>query len=261
MIRKDAKGMSKKSWKAWFGRFVPKYIPNSLVAGAMGLLSVLHRTSKKQSEANRVHNQEVLVEQVDTPQTKRFFKPGTFIENQRQWADVRFGSAFTMAYGGCEIFAVYNALVALGRELTGADLAELIGQFERKGAVWAGRLGVAPMAAYKYFRKQGYRVQRLSCRKEKKINALGEQYDTIIVTAYNNGNDIFGRIHTVNISKDEEGRFWGHNCYKQYWPEKGGPVFVSDGPHATLWEAIHSMGGGKAEPICVIGIGKEKEAL
>jgi len=37
----------------------------------------------------------------------------------------------------------------------------------------------------------------------------------------------------------------------------GDSVFVSDGPHPGLWEAIHRMSDGKAEILSVIGIKAE----
>ncbi len=240
-----------KSWRAW----IPQWVPNRLVSSVMGLLGVLHPTSKKCIENNREHNTCLLVQQEHSTQTVSFYEAGKYIENQRFWDKVRFGSRYTISYGGCEIIAVYNALLSLGEKLSGRDMVDLITQFERRGAVWAGKLGGAPGAAYSYFRKRGYEVRILYRRKESKVNQMGEEYDTIIVTAYNNKDDIFSRIHTVNFSKEKEGAFFGHNCYR-IGRDK---TFISDGPYATLWEGIHRMGSGRSTPICVIGIRRKKE--
>ncbi len=239
------------NWKAW----IPRWVPNRMVSGVMSLLGILHRTGKKSIGQNRQHNTMILAEQEHSTQTASFFQPDSYIENQRFWDKVRFGSKYTISYGGCEIIAVYNARLSLGEKLSGQDMVDLIAQFEQRGAVWAGKFGGAPKAAYSYFRKKGYEVRILFQRKESSVNALGEEYDTIIVTAYNNKEDILSRIHTVNFSKKKDGSFLGHNCYKQ----GSDGIFISDGPYATLWEAIHRMGKGRSLPVCVIGIRKKKE--
>lgn len=189
--------------KERLGAFIPKHVSNQLVAGVMWLLSMLNKTGRKQTEANRIHNEKVLVKNADSSETRSFFVPGTFIENQKHWRSVRFGSRYTMAYGGCGIFAVYNALIAMGQQLNGKDMVELISEFERKGAVWAGRLGVAPGALYRYFRKRGYAACMITDRDKAKLNALGEEYDTFIVTVYNDTENIFRYIHNVSITRDE----------------------------------------------------------
>ena len=239
------------NWRAW----IPKWAPNRLVCGVMSLMGVLYRTSEKDIARNREHNTRLLVVEEHSAATASFFQPGTYIENQRSWNKVCFGSQYTMSYDGCEIIAVYNAGLSLGEKRSGQDMVDLITQFERRGAVWAGKFGGAPRAAYSYFRKKGYDVCIRFRRKEALINALGEEYDTMIVTAYNNKEDIFSCIHTVNFSKEKDGCFWGHNCYRQGKDKS----FISDGPYATLWEAIHRMGKGRSVPICVIGIRKKKE--
>ena len=233
--------MGKKvTWKMRIGAFVPQYIPNRLVCGLMGLLSVLYRTPKTRREENRKHNGEL-----------RLFIPGKYIENQSQWRIVRFGRKSTMAYSGCEILAVYNALLSLGECLSASELVELIGTFERNGAVWAGLLGTAPGAICKYFRKRGYKTEIRYRRDESTVNELGEEYDTLIVMFYNDAHDIFKMIHTVNISKDKEGKYWVHNCYKRQ-----GINFVADGPHESLWNAIHNRDFRQCAVLCTIGIRK-----
>lgn len=247
----------KTTWKKRLGAFIPRFVPNIILASVWGLLGVLKGTSGKRVAENRSHNHTLLVEQAETPGIRSFFTPGTFIENQRHWKEVKFGGKYTMSYGGCEIFAVYNALLSLGEEMTGQRLVELISFFERRGAVWAGSLGVAPGAAWKYFKKQKYGVSFTWSRKESVIQKLGESSDTIIVTAYNDGRDIFQCIHTVNISKDAAGKYYAHNDFYSRRNAKGEQEFVSHGPYETLWEAITHLSGGTAAPICVIGICKK----
>lgn len=246
----------KKTWKHRLATFVPRYIPNCLVAWVMGLLQILRKTSELKVEENYIENIGRLEKQHEWRGGITFFRQGAFIENQRQWHQVCFGRDYTMSYGGCEIIAVYNALLSLGKDLSGKEFAELISHFERHGAVWGGLWGVAPQSVKPYFTKQGYRVNRTWSRKEKTINHMGEESDTLIVTSYNNGKDIFDGIHTVNISKDEKGQFYVHNDYCAYQDEQGRTVFVSHGPYNTLYEAVSHLSKGIAVPICVIGVEK-----
>lgn len=248
-------------WRMALGAFVPRHIPNRVVCGVMGLLSVLHRTSKRKREENRGVNLQICGLDTKTNLTAEAglsastesicFTPGKYVENQPQWKDVRFGKRSDMAYSGCEILAVYNALLSLGECLSALELVELISTFEGKGAVWAGQLGTAPGAICKYFRKRGYKTEIRYWRDESTVNELGEEYDTIIVMFYNDAHDIFKMIHTVNISKDKEGKYWVHNCYKRQ-----GIKFFADGSYESLWNAIHNRDFRERAVLCTIGIRK-----
>lgn len=251
----------KKTWKNRLAAFVPRYIPNPLVLGVMGLLQIMRKTSKAKVKENCKLNSSILEGQANFSDNRRFFRTGTFIENQRQWGQVCFGRDYTMSYGGCEIIAVYNALLSLGKELSGSDLAELISGFERGGAVWGGLWGVAPQSVKPYFKRKGYRVKKTWSRKEKVINRMGEESDTLIVTSYNNGCDVFDGMHTVNISKNEKGKFHVHNDYCTQLDEQGRTVFVSHGPYDTLYKAVSKLSGGTAVPVCVIGVGKIAKSM
>lgn len=249
-----------KTWKNRLAAFVPRYIPNRLVAGVMGLLRMLQKTSKEKVAENCLQNSRVLEEQMNASLDAVFFRAGAFIENQRLWKQVSFGQKYTMSYGGCEIIAVYNALLNLGKKLSGTQFAELISRFERKGAVWGGLWGVTPQSVPPYFRRLGYRVKKTWSRKEKAINRLGEESDTLIVTVYNNKQNLLDGMHTVNISKDEAEKFHVHNDYRTGFDSQGRTVFVSHGPYDTLYEAVTKLSGGTAVPLCVMGVKRNSEA-
>lgn len=246
-----------KTWKDRLAALVPRYIPNRLVAGVMGLLQIMRKTSKDKVKENCIQNRSILEEQANVAESKVFFRPSVFIENQRKWGKVCFGKGYTMAYGGCEIIAVYNALLSLGKELSAGELAELISRFERKGAVWGGMWGVTPQSLKPYFKKLGYVVKKTWSRKEKPINRLGAESNTLIVTSYNNRDNVFDGIHTVNISKDEAGKFHVHNDYRYYRDAKGSHIYVSHGPYDTLYEAVTKLSGGTAASLCVMGVRKD----
>ena len=78
-----------------------------------------------------------------------------YIENQHHFGMIKYGRS-DMAYAGCEVIAVYNALRTMGEK---AGLDELIGHFERDGMVLSGRFGTAPMAIGDFFRKEGFMVE------------------------------------------------------------------------------------------------------
>lgn len=246
-----------KTWKKRLAVFVPRYVPNRLVAGVIGFMQMLQRTSKEKVEQNFIENSRLLEEQAGLQGGVPFFQPSAYIENQRLWRKVNFGRDYTMSYGGCEIIAVYNALLSLGKELSAKEMAELISHFERRGAVRGGLWGVAPQAVKPYFKRNGYHVKKTWSRKEKTINRIGEKSDTLIVFSYNNGRDIFDGMHTVNISKEEEGKFHVHNDYRTGPDGQGRIVFVSHGPYDTLAEAVSNLSEGTAVSICVIGVRKK----
>lgn len=83
------------------------------------------------------------------------------------------------------------------------------------------------------------------------INYIGNDFCAIIVTAYNNKNDITDMIHTVCITRRENGEYVIHNEYRKntasgIWEENRTGMF-------TLADAIAKIGRDSAA-ICIIGI-------
>lgn len=180
-----------------------------------------------------------------------------YIEAQPNWGQIPFGAA-AMSYSGCEIMAVYNALHALGKEMTPPDMAELINTFERKGAVLSGMWGCSPYAVYDYFVMRGYETAFTCSRDLPLINQMGERFDAVILTAYNDRYDIRSMIHTICVTKDENGHYIMHNAYKKN--KAGEYAAYGQGRQITsLQEIIKRMSaGGHASPVCVIGISNSK---
>ena len=187
-----------------------------------------------------------------------FFTAGEFIENQRDWSAVRFGLT-NMCYAGCEIMAVYNAQLALGKDMSARDMVNLIHYFERNGAVAFGYGGTSPVSIIRYFTAEGYSVNKTFSKKTDRINEIGENSDTVIVTAYNDKYDVSEMIHTVSITKDKNGNFALHNGYQYTGDLAVALDKVSGEPIRTLKEIIdHMSGDGNARAICVIGISKQE---
>lgn len=195
------------------------------------------KVSEKRIAKNKEANMRVFAAAENASES--FYRRNQYIENQREWGDIRFGAS-TMKFSGCEIIATYNALLSLGREMTEKEMMELISIYERKGAVLWGYWGTLPTAIWNYFKDRGYDAAMTDSLEQTEINAIGDRYDTIVITVYNNADNIMEQIHTINVSKNEEGKFFRHNS----------PA----GPYDSLWEAIGDMSQGHAKPISVIGI-------
>ena len=70
---------------------------------------------------------------------------------------------------------------------------------------------------------------------------MDKNYDTYIMTTYNNKSDLNSMIHTVSITK-ENGMYVIHNDYE------------GTKSYKTLEEAVRGYKNGEGEPISLIGI-------
>lgn len=187
-----------------------------------------------------------------------FFSRGHYIENQSEWGEVKFGLT-NMSYAGCGILATYNALMALGKEILEQDMVNLINYFESNGAVLFSYGGNSPISIIKYFTDEGYEVSITLSHDANKINEIGENSDTVIITAYNDKYDVSEMMHTVCITKGEDGNYTLHNGYKYVGNTAVAFSEVDGKPIDTLQKIIENMSkDGNAEPICVIGISNPK---
>lgn len=230
------------------GSYAITHIPNCCMVKILSLFTLV-KISRKRRNENQTANKKVL--EAASAEENGFFSPNHFIENQNEWEQVRFGRS-TMRYSGCEIMAVYNALLDLGNEMTAQSMAELISEFERKGAAIRGKWGCTPKSIYKYLVRRGYRATMTTSANPDTINAIGENSRSIIITAYNDRNDIRNMIHTISITKDDLGTYTLHNAYKR----TNGRYAAYNGNNTikSLWDAIGAMSQGRAASICVIGI-------
>lgn len=130
-------------------------------------------------------------------------------------------------------------------------MVSLISAFERDGAVVNGEFGIAPMAINDYFSKEGYQVDMTTSTDAADINKVGENSDVVIATVYNNKANILEEVHTVCITKTDDGKFVAHNTYN-----KNGSIYKPTNEKATLEEAIQCIGSDPAV-ISVIGIKKQ----
>ena len=139
--------------------------------------------------------------------------PGMFVEDQSdpRWKNITFGKS-DMNYSGCEIFAVYNALLSLGHDGGTDMLTALISHFENDGSALCGKWGVSPVALKDFFEKSDYTVVHTDSDEPAAIDRICGHSDTCIATVLNDRRNIFREIHTVSISRDRAGHFHLHNA-------------------------------------------------
>lgn len=244
---------------AWLERFIPQNISNEVVIAVLGgeakqEVKPWSITRFIQVESHWEHNLDILTN--GSPQEdgtlKQIYKDGEYIENQKYWENVKYGIS-DMSYSGCEIIATYNALKALGEDVSAKTVVELIATYECNGAVLWGKFGTSPYTIGDYFKKEGYDVVTTFSQDTEIINNIGESCDTVIVNAYNDENDITAMIHTVSITKDEAGTYSVHNAYCN---DGNGNYLAKDG-YGTLQEAIDDISNEKPKSIYVIGISNQ----
>lgn len=165
-----------------------------------------------------------------------------YVEDQHAYDDMSYGVT-TMKHAGCEIFAVYNTLYTINRRHT-IPLPELIHSFEKEGMVLSGKFGTSPKSMIRFLNRIGYKTEIAT--DPLAYNDLGQRYKALILTMYNNAEDIRDEIHTVHISRSSSG-FTAHNVCCN------GTV---TGPEPDILTLIRSFNKGKARGICLIGVKK-----
>jgi uncharacterized protein YvpB len=187
------------------------------------------------------------------------YTPGEYIENQNDWGDVKYGKR-DMAYSGCEIIAVINALHSMGYKMESEEVVDLISKFEKKGAIINGEWGTSPTALANYLRNEKKCIVKCTTSTNyDKIQKVVEDSDTIIVTLYNEKDDLSKAVHTINIEKstDENGElvYINHNAY---WD--GADNEMTRSPfYYSLEKAIKDSRHNDTDnsaPIMVMGISK-----
>ncbi|MBR1862298.1 MAG: hypothetical protein IJ796_10665 [Lachnospiraceae bacterium] len=235
--------------KEYLRGFIPQRVSNGAVVGFL-------RFTKGISKPFTRRNKDEALTQLSRIENHLKSCRQSFIENQNDYTDVGYG-AKTMQYSGCGVFAVYNALVYLNKK-TGYKktdelkkilsfppaqrLSYLIKAFEKNGIVFSGNLGTSPKSIRDFFAKLG--LSTVMTSRVSDFDRMGEESDTLILMMYNDRENIFNNVHTINISKDGA-RFTAHNVYAN------GRISP---PGRTVGETIKNIGNGKAKGICLIGI-------
>lgn len=221
--------------------FIPDKVNNKTVMGAFDLMR--HQQKLKGSQFDHLEGNAKAFE--GHQQTIR--KNKGFIENQCDYTNMNYGKS-TVQAAGCEIIATYNALVNI-HGFPRFDLTELISFYEKDGMILDGRFGTAPSAAVDLLKAKGYQAELET--DTSLFDKLGERFESLILTMYNDAQDISKEVHTINISK-ENGKFTAHNPYCNG---------MTVGAFSTVSETIANINGGKAKGISLIGITAQPEAV
>jgi len=232
--------------------FIPRHINNKTVIGAYRLLAGI-KVPRPVREKNYVHNLEYLAKM--NPEIWK--NPLVCIENQMQWEDIWFGAGrhHNMSYSGCEIIAAFNAQKRLKGLGTPEEMADLIRHFETDGAALWGEFGTSLWAVVRYLKKSGFDVL-LSYGDRDTLEVIEQESLVMIATVYNDGQDITRQIHTVCITRESGHGYVLHNAY---FRNKEGRYTASH-VYDTLREAIAHISRYETKLICLLGIGKRKQA-
>ena len=144
-----------------------------------------------------------------------------------------FGKAITADFNSCEVIALYNVLVNCGRDIAFADL---LAYFETDGIIKKGYFGTSIWALKRYLDNAG--IDNRICYSD---ISDSENYDSYIVTLYNDKGDISQMIHTMAILK-KDGIYSMYNAH-------GGKISGN-----SINDCIEKYGEGKAKVISTICI-------
>lgn len=215
--------------------FIPRHIKNKTVVKVFEWMRKFQRLFRMNNLAHVAGNEKAFSAHLD-----EINGCGGYVENQNSYGDMLFGKT-TMQHSGCEIFATYNAIYSLmDRHIM--SLAQMIAAFEKDGMVLSGKFGTAPKAIRDFLEKHGFQTEFVT--DETLFEDVAKRCKSLILTMYNDRNDIRGEVHTIHISKEKQ-QYTGHNVYCD------GRVV---GPCDSIKELLSRINGGKAKGIALIGI-------
>ena len=213
--------------------FIPHKISNNMVLSFFEITRSKNRTLKREYCYHLESNNKAFSGHVD-----KIKRNGGYIEDQHFYKDMVFGKT-TMQYAGCEIIATYNALVDLDGYIS---LPQLIAEYEKDGMALSGRFGTSPKAIKDFFNRHGYKT-KMSVRSDE-FEELAKHSKSLILTMYNDKDDIGKQVHTVCISKVHS-RYIAHNVY--------GNGRVA-GPFDSVSQLLININKGRIKPISLIGV-------
>lgn len=233
--------------KKFLVSFIPKHVGNRTFLKMYQVLTFVP-VSRKIREKNYNGN----IAQLQNMAWNFWTVPSAYIENQYEWENIMYGIGkhHNMRYSGCEVIATFNALKTLTGTGSPESMAELIREYETRGAALRGEFGVSPLAIEAYFKKHGFWVATTDNSDNESLNMVDRQCQVLIATVYNDGNDITKQVHTVCITKDAGQGYVLHNTYRK---DKNG-TYVASTPYSTLTDAVNHISRYGAKLIYLIGI-------
>lgn len=226
-------------FRGFFRGFIPRHISNKAFISFYDFLRKLHKVFKggKRSpyKKNLIKNKNGF-----SAHAREVLCADGYIEEQLAYDDMFYGKK-TIRFCGCEIIAVYNAL----RNIHGKapiSFPEIINEFERDGIVLSGLFGTAPKAINDFLQRHGYRTN-FSINIDE-FDSISNDFDTMILTMYNDGDDIMQEVHTVCVT-GHNGKLIGHNVKCTGKPS---------GPFESISDMLSKVCHGRAKGISLIGI-------
>lgn len=115
--------------------------------------------------------------------------------------------AWTMGNNGCEVIAIYNALLALGRPV---PLPEIAAALERRGLLFNGFGGTNLSAVAAYLRARGIEVTVLRRRAQDRFDDALRASDGAILSYWTGrrlrrADGSWNTLHTVAVQQDRDG--------------------------------------------------------
>lgn len=263
--------MDKIRFKEKCNRIFSAHIFPAVYPAVCRLLSCAGGLGPELAAQHRSHNEALWKE------NREKYLTGTYLERQHLLAPFSYGRESKL-YGRlflkgrslngsvstCQVMAVYNALAALEacaeqqgqqqrqrqeqrqgmRQENGPDFPALLAHFESRGILLKGYWGTEPQSAASFFKKAGYEVgvlDRKAAADPEKVQQLAEAYEVFLVTAMNDGENIFAQLHTMCITRNA-GQFVMHNC-----PDE-------KRTNSDLYDLIAGYQKGRGKALCLIGV-------
>lgn len=222
-------------WKEWFFKYVPENVSDLTLLGLLSVMSI------KGLSADTIENHR---ENNDAAWDKyqESHNNGKYIEDQNGMTGIQYGN-HSGDYNTCEVIAAYNALQYLTDGNSPESFPDLLEHFEKNGITAGGEFGTSPQAIDSYFEQNGYDTKMLAGDNisSSQVSNMSKNYDTYIMTTYNNKSNLGSMIHTVSITK-ENGVYVVHNHYED------------TKSYSSLEAAVSGYNAGNGEPISLIGI-------
>ncbi|MBQ7556479.1 MAG: hypothetical protein IJT00_00280 [Lachnospiraceae bacterium] len=142
---------------------------------------------------------------------------GKYIEHQDRLTMLRYGGGrgYTVAYGGCEMIAVYNIISFLndGKVPPGFDLPDIIWAFEGKGIALEGAFGASPRGMVRFLKNAGLSSVLMKPGRWNDNTSPSETLSgkPFIFTAFNDRRRIMSQVHTMAATPEPDGSVILHN--------------------------------------------------
>ena len=219
--------------KSFFASLIPRYVSNGAVLFVYDLLAGRGRFFPDTAQILQIPGRE--------PASSL-----AYMEDQHRRGSEPFGRS-TVAAAGCEIIALYNALLYLfGREVL--PFSRLVELFEKRGMALGGRWGTSPRALERFLRDPVFSglFSVTSGTGPQAFESQGADADCAIVSYYNDVRDIRRGVHTICLTKEKQG-FMAHN------ETEDGRV---RGPYTGVSDFLRRASGGRAGGLYAVFIRK-----